>query len=308
MISSGARLAISWLTAMANDLGKGKIDGTALILNFDILNPANWLWGKQYEVYTHVDTDAARYLKFEKWWGDFIQLNGDELQFLVDNLFIGDKLTRNQLKSGNGTTFDLRTIASPIIVFTSMADNISPPPQTLGWIVDLYRDVDDIRATGRTIVYCVSEEIGHLAIFVSAKVGAKEDEEFVQLIDVIDCLPPGLFEMVITPRPANVPAAGFVTGDWIARFEARSLDDVRALGRNSPEDDRAFAAVARLSELNLSLYRALFQPFVRTLANQPMADLARAMNPLRLSYTIFADSNPWMKGLQPLGCQRVRGA
>jgi len=181
-----------------------------------------------------------------------------------------------------------------------MADNISPPPQTLGWTVDLYRDVDDIRATGRTIVYCVSQEIGHLAIFVSAKVGAKEDEEFVQLIDVIDCLPPGLFEMVIAPRPANVPAAGFVTGDWIARFEARSLDDVRALGRNSPEDDRAFAAVARLSELNLSLYRTFLQPFLRALANQPMADMARAMDPLRLSYTIFADNNPWMKGLQPL--------
>ena len=297
---SGGLLGGSWLTAMASDLGKGKIDGTALILNFDILNPANWLWGKQYEVYTHVDTDAARYLKFEKWWGDFIQLNGDELQFLVDNLFIGDKLTRNQLQSRNGTIFDLRTIASPIIVFTSMADNISPPPQTLGWIVDLYRDVDDIRASGRTIVYCVSQEIGHLAIFVSAKVGTKEDEEFVQLVDVIDCLPPGLFEMVIAPRPANVPAAGFVTGDWIARFEARSLDDVRALGRNTPEDDRAFAAVARLSELNLSLYRTFLQPFVRAIANQPMADMSRAMDPLRLSYTIFADKNPWMKGLRPL--------
>ena len=297
---AGGLLGGSWLTAMASDLGKGKIDGTALILNFDLLNPANWLWSKQYEVYTHIDTDAARYLKFEKWWGDFIQLNGDELQFLVDNLFIGDRLTRNQLHSRNGTIFDLRAIASPIIVFTSMADNISPPPQTLGWIVDLYRDVDDIRAAGRTIVYCVSQEIGHLAIFVSAKVGAKEDEEFVQLIDVIDCLPPGLFEMVIAPRPADVPAAGFVTGDWIARFEARSLDDVRALGRNSPEDDRAFAAVVRLSELNLSLYRTFLQPFVRAIANQPMADMARAMDPLRLSYTIFANKNPWMKGLQPL--------
>ena len=254
----------------------GKIDGTALILNFDMLNPANWLWGKQYEVYTHVDTDAERYLKFEKWWGDFIQLNGDELQFLVDNLFIGDKLTRNQLQSHNGTIFDLRSITSPIIVFTSTEDNISPPPQTLGWIVDLYRDVDDIRATGRTIVYCVNQKIGHLAIFVSAKVGAKEDEEFVQLMDVIDCLPPGLYEMVISPRPADVPAAGFVTGDWIARFEARSLDDIRALGRNSPEDDRAFAAVARLSELNLSIYRTFMQPFVRALASQPMADLTQS--------------------------------
>jgi hypothetical protein len=271
-----------------------------LILNFDILNPSNWLWGKQYDVYTHIDTDAARYLKFERWWGDFIQLNGDELQFLVDNLFIGDKLARNQLKSRDGTIFDLRSIASPIIVFTSMADNISPPPQTLGWILDLYRDVDDIRATGRTIVYCLSQDIGHLAIFVSAKVGAKEDEEFVQLMDVIDSLSPGLYEMVIAPRPANVPAAGFVTGDWIARFEARSLDDIRALGRNSPEDDRAFAAVARLSELNLSLYRTFLQPFVRALANQPMADLAQGLNPLRVSYTIFAESNPWMKGLGPL--------
>ena len=297
---SGGLLGGSWLTAMASDLGNGKIDGTALIVNFDTLNPANWLWGKQYDVYTHVDTNAERYLKFEKWWGDFIQLNGDELQFLVDNLFIGDKLTRNQLQSGNGTVFDLRGITSPIIVFTSTEDNISPPPQTLGWIIDLYRDVDDIRATGRTIVYCVSQEIGHLAIFVSSKVGAKEDEEFVQLMDVIDCLPPGLYEMVISPRPADVPAAGFVTGNWIARFEARSLDDVRALGRNSPEDDRAFAAVARLSELNLSIYRTFMQPFVRAFANQPMADLAHALNPLRLSYTIFGDGNPWMKGMQPL--------
>ena len=285
---------------MTSDLGKGKIDGTGLILNFDILNPANWLWGKQYEVYSHIDTDAERYLKFEKWWGDFIQLNGDELQYLVDNLFIGDKLTRNQLRSRNGTTFDLRSVTSPIIVFTSSADNISPPPQTLGWILDLYRDVDDIRAASRTIVYCVSQEIGHLAIFVSAKVGAKEDEEFVQLMDVIDCLPPGLYEMVISPRPADVPAAGFITGDWIARFETRSLDDIRALGRNSPDDDRAFAAVARLSQLNLSIYRTFIQPFVRGLANQPGADIARALSPLRLSYTIFADSNPWMKGVQAL--------
>ena len=276
---SGGLLGGSWLTAMTSDLGNGKIDGTWLVLNFDSLNPANWLWGKQYEVYTHIDTGAQRYLEFEKWWGDFIQLNGDELQFLVDNLFIGDKLTRNQLQSHDGTVFDLRNVTSPIIVFTSTDDNISPPPQTLGWILDLYRDVDDIRATGRTIVYCVNQKIGHLAIFVSSKVGAKEDEEFVQLMDVIDCLPPGLYEMVISPRPADVPAAGFVTGDWIARFEARSLDDIRALGRNSPEDDRAFAAVARLSELNLSLYRTFMQPFVRALANQPMADMAQGAEP-----------------------------
>ena len=297
---SGGLLGGSWLTALTSDLGNGKFDGTWLVMNFDSLGPANWLWGKQYELYANVDTGGERYLEFEKWWGDFIQLNGDELQFLVDNLFIGDKLTRNQLTSSTGKAFDLRTIRSPIIVFASVGDNISPPPQALGWIADLYRDVDEIRAAGQTIVYCLSQTIGHLAIFVSSKVGAEQDEEFVQMMDIIDCLPPGLHEMIISPRPASVPRAGFVTGDWIARFEARSLDDIRALGRNSPEDDRAFAAVARLSELNLATYRTVMQPLVRALVNQPMAEFARTMNPLRLSYTIFADSNPWMKGMHAL--------
>jgi hypothetical protein len=164
---SGGLLGGSWLTAMTSDLACGTFDGTGLVLNFDKLGPANWLWGKQYDLYTHIDTDGARYLAFEKWWGDFIQLNGDELQFLVDNLFIGDKLARNQLTSSTGKTFALRNITSPIIVFASTGDNISPPPQALGWIADLYRDVDEIRAAGQTIVYCLDHKIGHLAIFVS---------------------------------------------------------------------------------------------------------------------------------------------
>ena len=123
---SGGLSGGSWITAMTSDLGNGKFDGTWLISNFDSLGPANSLWGKQYDVYANVDTGGKRYLQFEKWWGDFIQLNGDELQFLVDNLFIGDKLTRNQLQSSDGTIFDVRNITSPIIVFTSTGDNISP--------------------------------------------------------------------------------------------------------------------------------------------------------------------------------------
>ncbi len=260
---------------MTSDLGHGKFDGTWLVLNFDSLGPANWLWGKQYGVYANVDTAGERYVDFEKWWGDFIALNGDELQYLVDNLFIGDKLIRNQLAANDGTVFDVRNVSSPIIVFTSLGDNISPPPQALGWVVDCYSDVQNIQATGQTIVYCMSQKIGHLALFVSSKVGAEQDEALVQLMDVIDCLPPGLYEMVVSPRPSDVPAAGFITGNWIAGFEPRTLDDIRALGRNGPADDCAFAAVEKL-------------------------DIAHTLNPLRLSYRIFADSNPWMRGVQSL--------
>ena len=297
---SGGLLGGSWLTALTSDLGKGKFDGTWLVLNFDNLNPANWLWNKQYDVYANVDTEGERYLGFEKWWGDFIQLGGDEMQFLVDELFVGDKLTRNQIRSSDGTTFDLRNVTSPIIIFTSMGDNISPPQQSLGWILDLYRDVDDVRASGQTIVYCLNQKVGHLAIFVSSKVAAKEDEEMVRLMDLIDCLPPGLYEMVISPRHAGAQPGTGGPDAWMSRFEARTLDDIRALGRNSEADDRAFAAVARMSELTHSIYRTFWQPAIRAMAAQPAADVARTLHPLRLSYTLFADSNPLMKGMEKL--------
>jgi hypothetical protein len=297
---SGGLNGGSWLTALTADLGDGQFDGTWLVLNFDKLGPANWLWGKQYDIYANIDSDGPRYLEFEKWWGDFIQLNGDELQYLVDNLFIGDKLTRNQLASSDGTVFDVRNVTSPIIVFTSTGDNISPPQETLGWILDLYGSLDDIWDAGQTIIYCIDHKIGHLALFVSTKVGAKEDEEFVRLMDLIDCLPPGLFEMVISSAQEEHHRPGYVTGAWESRFEPRSLDDIRNIGRNSPADDRAFAAVARVSALNLAAYRKFLQPWVRGIASQITADLSRTMNPLRLSYTMFADRNPLMKNVETL--------
>ena len=85
---------------------------------------------------------------------------------------------------------DLRNIRSPIIVFCSKADNITPPQQALGWILDLYKSVDEIRAHGQTIVYSVHETIGHLGIFVSGSVAKKEHDEFANNIDLIDVLPP----------------------------------------------------------------------------------------------------------------------
>lgn len=292
---AGGLLGGSWLTSLVSDLGMGKFDGTWLVLNFDSLNPANWLWDKQYDLYKNVDDEAQRYLGFEKWWGDFITLNGAEIQYLVDEMFIGDKLTRNELRSTDGTEFDLRNIETPIIVFTSKGDNISPPPQTLGWILDLYKDVHDMQARGRTVVYCVNQQVGHLAIFVSSKVGAKEDEEMLRLMNVIDCLPPGLFELIITPTSQADIDAGKPA--WHSHFELRTFDDLRAFGRNSVEDDRAFEAVKRISKLNHSLYTTFLQPAIKASAMPQMANMLFKYNPLRLSYTAFSSDKPYMKGV-----------
>jgi len=230
-------------------------------------------------------------------WGDFIQLNGEEIQYLVNKHFIGDKLVRNEIATSDGRLFDIRNVTSPIIVFTSLGDNISPPQQTLGWVLDLYESVDDIRAQGKMIVYCVDPKVGHLAtaIFVSPKVAGREHAALMQLMDLIDCLPPGLYELVVTPKVAGEPGADLISGDFLSRFEARSLDDIPAFGRNSEDDDRAFAAVARMSEIGLANYRTYLQPFVKAIANEELANAIRAMHPTRLQYTAFGDANPMMK-------------
>lgn len=296
---TGGLLGGSWMTALMSDLGGGQFDGSWLILNFDLLNPSNWLWSKQYNLYSKIDTEAPRYLGFEKWWGDFIKMNGDEIQWLVDELFIGNKLSQNQLKTDSGEVLNLRNISSPIVVLTSEGDNISPPQQTLGWILDLYRDVDDLRAQGKTIVYSVNPRVGHLAIFVSPKIGGKEDEEFVRLIDEIDLLPPGLYELVIeeaAPVSENKPA-------WRSHFELRTFDDLRAWGRNSTEDNHAFEAVRRLSELNLSLYKTFVRPWIKAFITPPLAQNWFDYNPLRLSYSFFSDTNPLMRNVGDLAAE-----
>ena len=220
----------SWLTALTSDLGAGKFDGANLIANFDNLNPGNTLFGKQYDVYKAVDTEGPRFLGFEKWWGDFIQLNGEEIQYLVDKHFIGDKLVRNEIATSDGRLFDIRNVTSPIICFTSLGDNISPPQQTLGWILDLYESVDDIRAQGKTIIYCVDPKVGHLAIFVSPKVGGA-GARGADADDGRHRRPaPGALRARgdaegrrASPAPTSSPAAS------CRKFEARTLDDIRAL-------------------------------------------------------------------------------
>ena len=175
---SGGLLGGSWLTALTSDLGRGKFDGTWLVQNFENQNPANTLWSKQYNVYANIDTEASRYLGFERWWGGHVNMNAEEIQTIVDELFIGNKLAAGMIKGSDGKMIDLRNIRSPIVVFCSKGDNVTPPQQALGWLLDLYDDVDDIRRHGQTIVYTIHESVGHLGIFVAAGVARKEYGEF----------------------------------------------------------------------------------------------------------------------------------
>src|SRR6201997_3002787 len=294
---SGGLLGGSWLTALTSDLGGGKFDGAWLVQNFESMNPSNTLWTKQYNVYSKVDTEADRYLEFERWWGGHVNLNAEEIQFIVDELFVGNNLAAGRIKTSNGEVVDLRKIRSPIVVFCSKGDNITPPQQALGWILQLYRNVDEIRYYGQTIVYTVHETVGHLGIFVSGGVAKKEHAEFSSNIDLIDVLPPGLYEATFTAKSADNARADLVGGNWIMRCEQRTLDDLRAMGGNSLDDERRFAAAKRVSEINLSNYRSFVQPWVRAFAALHPAEWMRNLHPLRAGYEAFGRDTPAMKAV-----------
>lgn len=297
----------SWLTALTSDLGRGKFDGANLVGNFENLNPANTYWAKNYDLWSKVDTESERFLEFETWWGGHVNLNAEEMQWIVDQLFIGNRLATAEIVTGDGVRIDLRNIRSPILCFCSKGDNITPPQQALGWIVDLYEEDEDLRACGQTIVYAIHENIGHLGIFVSGGVAKKEHQEFASNIDLIDVLPPGLYEAVMTAKTTDAANPELISGDWIVRFEPRTLADLRAVVRPSQENELRFATARRVSEINLGLYRTLFQPFVRAFANsQITVESPYRIKPAELPHQLFSDRNPLMRQIAELA-EWVRG-
>jgi hypothetical protein len=299
----GGALGGTWLTALAGDLGHGKFDGANLVANFEQLNPANTYWTKPYNVWAKIDTEPERFLEFETWWGSPVLLNADEMQWIADNLFVGNRLSTNQLGTSDGVRIDLRNIKSPIVCFCSWGDDITPPQQALGWVLDLYDNVDEIVASGQTIVYSLHPSVGHLGIFVSGKVASKEHREFVSCFEMIELMPPGLYEATITDVGEDTPNRALVDGKYLFRLEPRTLDDIRAFGVNSAEDDKRFAAVARVSEIDLGLYRTFLAPYVRAVSTEPIAETMRAMHPNRLRFSIFSDQNPLMQPVKAMAAE-----
>jgi pimeloyl-ACP methyl ester carboxylesterase len=270
------------------DLGNGRFDGANLVLNFENLNPGNSLWEKYYDVFADVEGQAQRYLDFERWWSGFYFMNEQEIRWIVENLFVGNRLAHGGAQLDPRLHIDLRNIRAPIIVFASHGDNITPPQQALNWITDLYASVQEIKARGQRIVYTIHDKVGHLGIFVSSSIAKKEHREIVSTLKTIEALAPGLYEMKIE----DVQGEGLETRYAIS-FHERSIEDILALD-DDRGDERPFAAVSRLSRLSAEAYELTLRPFVRALANEATARVLADTQPLRLQRTLLSDRNPFL--------------
>jgi pimeloyl-ACP methyl ester carboxylesterase len=280
----------SWPAALLADLGNGRFDGANLVLNFESLSPGNTWFRKYWSLYEKADSEPDRFLEFERWWGGYYLMNRDEIRWVVENLFIGDRFARGEISAGpgrGGATFNMRSIRSPIIVFASAGDNITPPGQALRWIADVYRDEKEIRTLGQTIVYLVHDDIGHLGIFVSGKVANKEHTEIANTLEVIEALAPGLYEMRITAA-----AEGEAQGGHQVELVARSIADIRALSGEASNE--AFPAVAKVSAMNQTVYDLLVSPVMRHATTEASAEARRQLHPMRARRYLTSDLNPLM--------------
>ena len=256
----------AWVPMFLSDIGGGLFDGAHLVQNFELLNPARTMFRKYVDLYRDIDKGLDRFLEFETWWGGFFLLNEPEIRWIVEQLFVGNRLVKNEARLEPGRPVDLKAIRSPIIVFASHGDNITPPQQALNWITETYADVAEIRIRGQRIVYMVHEQVGHLGIFVSGSVAKREHSEMTSTLATIESLAPGLYEMVIEDVQGEGQERRFTVS-----FVERGFDDIRAI--DDPfEDERPFAAVARSSEIQAQLY----EHFLESKAAKEMIATAKA--------------------------------
>ncbi len=282
----------TWLTMLLSDLGGGVFDGAHLVENFENLNPSRNYVGKYYELFADVDHGRQRFLEFERWWGGFFRLNEAEIRWIVEQLFIGNRLVRNTAQLEPGRPLDVKAVRAPIIVFASRGDNITPPQQALNWIPDTYADVDEIRIRGQRIVYMLHEEVGHLGIFVSASVARKEHTQVSSVMKTIESLAPGLYEMKIE----SAEGAG-VDRQFTVAFYERTLDDMRLLD-DDRTDEAAFGAVSRFSEAQAEAYDVAVRPVVQAMVTPAMAEAGRVMHPLRMRRAAMSSQNPMMAAVR----------
>ena len=269
-----------------SDLGGGVFDGANLVFNFECLNPAATWWRKNYDLLADVDTQAERFLEFERWWSGFYFMTEAEIRWIVETLFVGNKLTHGNAIMSDGTPIDLTRITSPVVVFASHGDNITPPQQALNWIPDLYNSVQELRARGHVIIYTLHDDVGHLGIFVSAKVASTQHKQITSVIKTIEALSPGLYEMLIAHDG----------DDMVVSFEPRVIDDILALSDGRDEEVQ-FAAVDQLSEWAVKTYELTWRPFLQTVITPQIVEANRLMHPMRSQRYFFSSDNPLMNGI-----------
>lgn len=265
-----------WPAHWVSDLGDGLFDGAWLVQNFEALRPEG-VFRKYDTLYAQPEAERERFLEFERWWNGFYFLAREEMLAIAGELFVGNRLENGELMIDGHCLADLKNIDTPLVLFSSYGDNITPPHQALAWLKTVYPSTEDLVRAGQRVVYLLHKQAGHLGIFVSASVARREHRAIFHHAGEIQNLAPGLYEMVLEE-------GGPADGAPAARFETRRLEELPF----DPEP-AGFEKVRAISEELERAYARWVSPLVRMTVTPASAQLLRTLHPMRSSRQIWSE-------------------
>ncbi len=282
-----------WAARLLADLSGGQFDGAWLVYNFEQLDPGHAVFGKYKAMFAQPQAQRTRFLDFERWWGECCFLTRQEIVAIVENLFIGNRLEEGGFRICECCHADMRKLKSPMLVFASSGDNITPPAQALGWIPAVWPTTEALTASGQRICYLLHPTVGHLGIFVSANVARREHRAILDSLGALESLEPGLYEMRIAAQTGEADCPEPV---YHVSFERRRVED---LPRS--QEGAIFERVRERSEALDTLYQQTLGPLARALGGLPaFAAGLKWAHPLRAHRLAWAHAfNPFAFGI---GC------
>jgi hypothetical protein len=268
---AGGLLGGVWPAHLAADLGNGQFDGAWLVQNWENLRPEG-VWKKYDQVFAQPDHERERFLEFERWWGGFYKLGREEILSIVRDLFIGNRVEQGEVVVDGHCRANLAQLRTPLVIFCSKGDNITPPAQALGWLTTVFGTTDALVRAGQRVVYMTHEHVGHLGIFVSADVALREHRAILHHAAAIRALPPGLYEMTLDA------AGDGDEGPARAKFTPRRIEDL-------PYEPRP-AGFDKVNDVSMRLddwYTQWMSPIVRSASNEATAQWLQFWHPMRTS-------------------------
>ena len=279
-----------WAARLLADLSDGKFDGAWLAHNFEQLDPGHALFGKYKALFARPEAERERFIDFERWWGEYCFLTREEIVSIVENLFIGNRLEEGGFRICECCHADLRRLKSPMLVFASSGDNITPPQQALGWVAAVWPTTEALVAGGQRIVYLLNPTVGHLGIFVSADVARREHRAILDNLDALEGLAPGLYEMRILESTGEVDC---LEPQYRVSFETRRVEDLPKV-----QGTEAFERVREQSELADACYQHTLGPVARSVGGPALAAWSKWAHPMRASRLVWAHAfNPFAYGI-----------
>jgi hypothetical protein len=279
-----------WAARLLADLSGGQFDGAWLAHNFEQLDPGHAYFGKYKALFAHPEAERERFAEFERWWGEYCFLTRDEIVAIVENLFIGNRLEEGGFRICDCCHADLRQLKTPMLVFASSGDNITPPHQALGWVPAVWPTTEALIAGGQRIIYLLNPTVGHLGIFVSADVARREHRAILENLDALEKLSPGLYEMCIGE---SIDGAECPQPQYSVSVESRRVVDLPTTSKTA-----AFERVREQSEQIDALYRHTLGPWARLVGGPLLASALKWAHPMRTSRLGWAHAfNPFAYGV-----------